>query len=333
MLDSAKLLGVVMQAKVSREEFINIWSRFGSASKVAKCLDVSERSVLNRRRRIEQDTNQPLISFNDRSQAYSNVQPIQTSLNKIELGILNQTIIVFSDAHFWPGEYTTAYKGLLWAIKELKPHVVISNGDAFDGASISRHDPLGWSKTPTVIEELKAVQTHLGEIEEAAKEARHNAKLLFTWGNHDTRFANKLALQAPQYRDVQGFKLQDHLPAWEFAWSVWPTSQCIIKHRYKSGIHAAHNNTVGAGINIVTGHLHSLKVTPYADYNGNRYGVDTGTLAEIYGPQFDYGEGNPLNHRSGFAVLTFKDGKLLWPELVHKWSETQVEFRGQVINL
>ena len=133
MLDSAKLFGVVMQAKVSREEFINIWSRFGSASKVAKCLDVSERSVLNRRRRIEQDTNQPLISFDDRSQAYSNVQPIQTSLNKIELGILNQTVIVFSDAHFWPGEYTTAYKGLLWAIKELKPHVVISNGDAFDG--------------------------------------------------------------------------------------------------------------------------------------------------------------------------------------------------------
>jgi hypothetical protein len=221
----------------------------------------------------------------------------------------------------------------LWAIKELKPHVVISNGDAFDGATISRHAPLGWSNTPSVIEELKAVQTHLGEIEETAKAARHNCKLLFTWGNHDTRFANKLVSQAPQYRDVQGFKLQDHLPAWEFCWSVWPTSDCIIKHRYKSGVHAAHNNTAAAGISICTGHLHSLKVTPFADYNGNRYGVDTGTLAEPYGPQFEYGEDNPLNHRSGFAVLTFKGGKLLWPELVHKWSDTQVEFRGQIINV
>jgi len=261
------------------------------------------------------------------------LQPAKTSINKIELGVLDQTIIVFSDAHFWPNEYTTAYKGLLWAIKELKPHAVVANGDCFDGASISRHDPLGWSKTPSVIEELKAVQTHLGEIEETAKAARHNCKLLYTWGNHDTRFANKLANQAPQYREVQGFKLEDHLPAWEFAWSVWPTKDCIIKHRYKNGVHATHNNTVNAGISIVTGHLHSLKVTPFADYNGNRYGVDTGTLAEPYGPQFDYGEGNPLNHRSGFVVLTFKNGKLLWPEFIHKWDENQVEFRGQVINL
>jgi hypothetical protein len=322
-----------MQAKVSRDEFVDAWNRLGSVTKVAQFLKMEERSVHRRRRRIEIDSNQPLVAFHEGAKAFAHMQPIKTALNKIELGVLNQTIIVFSDAHFWPGEYTTAYKGLLWAIKELKPHVVVSNGDAFDGASISRHDPLGWSKTPSVIEELKAVQAHLGEIEEVAKEARHNVRLISTWGNHDTRFANKLAAQAPQYREVQGFKLEDHFPAWEFCWSVWPTSQCIIKHRYKSGIHAAHNNTASAGISICTGHLHSLKVTPYADYNGNRYGVDTGTLAEPYGAQFDYGEGNPLNHRSGFAVLTFKDGKLLWPELVHKWSETQVEFRGQIINL
>jgi hypothetical protein len=322
-----------MQAKVSRQEFINVWNRHGSASEVAKLLDISERSVHKRRRRIEEDSNQPLVNGNERAKAFAHLQPIKTSLNRVELGILDQTIIVFSDAHFWPGEYTTAYKGLLWAIKELKPHAVISNGDAFDGASISRHPPLGWNHMPSVIEELKAVQAHLGEIEEAAKTARHNVKLLFTWGNHDTRFANKLASQAPQYKEVHGFKLEDHLPAWEFAWSVWPTKDCIIKHRYRSGVHAAHNNTVNAGISIVTGHLHSLKVTPFADYNGNRYGVDTGTLAEPYGPQFDYGEGNPLNHRSGFAVLTFKGGRILWPELVHKWGENQVEFRGQIINV
>jgi hypothetical protein len=322
-----------MVAAVSRTEFLEIWDRYGSVEKVAEYLKIDKRAVHRRRRRIEASENVPLATVHPNTNRYAQLQPIKTSLNRVELGVLDQTIIVFSDSHFWPGEYTTAYKGLLWAIKELKPHAVISNGDAFDGASISRHDPLGWSKTPSVIEELKAVQAHLGEIEETAKAARHNCKLLFTWGNHDTRFANKLAVQAPQYREVHGFKLEDHLPAWEFAWSVWPTPDCVIKHRYKSGVHAAHNNTVNAGISIVTGHLHSLKVTPFADYTGNRYGVDTGTLAEPYGRQFEYGEDNPLNHRSGFCVLTFKGGKLLWPELVHKWSDTQVEFRGQVINL
>jgi hypothetical protein len=322
-----------MQARVSQDEFIQAWKELGSATKVAQHFQIDERSVHRRRRKIEAERNVPLQSAHKNALVYAHMQPIQTSLNRVDLGVLDQTIIVVSDSHFWPGGRTTAYRGLLWAIKELKPHAVISNGDAFDGASISRHDPLGWSKTPSVIEELRAVQEALGEIEETAKAARHNCKTLFVWGNHDTRFANKLASQAPQYREVHGFKLQDHLPAWEFAWSVWPTSQCVIKHRYKNGVHATHNNTVNAGTSIVTGHLHSLKVTPFADYNGNRYGVDTGTLAEPYGPQFDYGEGNPLNHRSGFAVLTFKDGRILWPELVHKWADGVIEFRGKTITV
>ena len=51
----------------------------------------------------------------------------------------------------------------------------------------------------------------------------------------------------------------------------------VIKHRMKGGIHAAHKNTLHAGTTMVTGHLHSLKVTPFSDYNGTRWGVDTGT--------------------------------------------------------
>jgi hypothetical protein len=156
---------------------------------------------------------------------------------------------------------------------------------------------------------------------------------VFTWGNHDIRFGNKLAQHAPQFKDVQGFKLTDHIPDWDFCWAVWPTPQVIIKHRYKGGIHAAHNNTVASGVSICTGHLHSLKVTPFSDYNGNRFGVDTGTLAEPDGPQFTYAELNPSNHRSGFAVLNFFNGQLLWPELVHKFSEDHVEFRGEVIDV
>jgi len=62
--------------------------------------------------------------------------------------------------------------------------------------------------------------------------------------------------------------------------------------------------------------------------------VDTGTLAEVDGPQFiDYLEMNPTNWRSGFAVLTFEDSELLWPEIVHRWDDDHVEFRGQLINV
>ncbi len=92
---------------------------------------------------------------------------------------------------------------------------VLTTGSAltFDGASISRHDVTDQPQT-SVIQELKACQGALGEIEEVAKAARHNVKLLFTWGNHDIRFGNRLAQHAPQFKEVQGFKLTDHIITW-----------------------------------------------------------------------------------------------------------------------
>lgn len=314
-------------------EFIKLWGELQSASKLSHHLGIATRAVYLRRRWIEDHYKIKLGAADHRGSKYDLTKPKSFSpLKQIELGIEDGTVIVFSDAHFIPGQRSTAFKGLLWAIQEFKPKAVICNGDAFDGASISRYDASDMPQT-SVIQELKACQAALEEIEETAKAERHNVKLVFTWGNHDARFANRLAQHAPQFKDVYGFKLTDHIPNWEFCWSCWPTEQVVVKHRYKNGIHATHNNTVNAGVSIVTGHLHSLKVTPFDDYNGTRYGVDTGTLAETDGPQFTYGELNPSNHRSGFAVLNFFNGKLLWPEVVHKFDEDQIEFRGEVIDV
>ena len=312
-------------------EFIKIWMELRSASAVGKHLGIHTRAVFLRRRWIENHYKIKLASDDVRATYYDKRPKSHSPLKQIDLGIEDGVVLVFSDAHFIPGQRSTAFKGLLWAIQEFKPKAVICNGDAFDGSSISRYDPS--DHQVSVIQELKACQGMLGEIEEAAKAERHNVKLIFTFGNHDSRFASKLANHAPQFKEVAGFKLEDHIPNWEFCWACWPTPQVIVKHRYKGGIHATHNNTVNAGVSIVTGHLHSLKVTPFSDYNGNRYGVDTGTLAEPDGPQFTYGELNPNNHRSGFAMLSFFNGKLLWPELIHKFYEGQIEFRGEVIDV
>lgn len=311
-------------------EFIELWKLHGSATAIHKVTGGNIRTIQRRRAALETKYGLLLEAKNPNGRP----ERSQVAYERKQLGVLNGTGIVFSDAHYWPGIVTTAHKGLLWAIKEFKPSFVVCNGDALDGASISRFSPSGIvGKEPSLIEELKACQERLAEVEETAKEARHNVRLVYTWGNHDARFNARLAANAPEFAQTYGFKLEDHLPTWEFCMTCWATDDVVIKHRYKGGIHATHNNTATAGKSIVTGHLHSLKVTPYADYNGNRFGVDTGTLAEPYGPQFSYGEDNPLNHRSGFAILTFKDGKLLWPELVHKWDEGQVEFRGQIINV
>jgi hypothetical protein len=291
-------------------------------------------SGLNKRRRRIENKQKIEITAPKSTGQYEHLQTAHVHPTKKDLGILNGIVIVFSDAHFWPGIYSTAFKGLLWAIKELKPNAVIANGDIFDGAGISRHPRIGWAKAPSVMDELKACTISMGYIEEAAKEARHNVKLIWPLGNHDARFETFLAANAPQYEHVKGFSLQDHFPDWEPCWAVWINEGTVIKHRFKGGIHATHNNTMWSGKNIVTGHLHSLKVTPFSDYNGVRYGIDTGTLAEPYGPQFeDYTEHGPLNWRSGFAVLTFVDGQLILPELVATHGPDSIEFRGRVIKV
>jgi hypothetical protein len=319
---------------VSDEEFIEMWRTLKSAAAICQKLGIQERAVHSRRRRIEGKYAIKLEAKDFRTDLWTHRQTAHEHAARHHLGIENGTVIVFSDAHFWPGIRTTAFKGLLWAIKELKPKAVINNGDAFDGAAISRFPRVGWDSKPSVIEELKACDMYLGEIDDEAKRAYSKAKLVWALGNHDARFENRLANTVPEFMAVGGFKLKDHFPAWIPCWSCWPTEDVVVKHRMKGGIHATHNNAVSSGKTIVTGHLHSLKVTPYSDYNGERFGVDTGTLADTGGPQFvDYLEDNPTNWRSGFAVLTFHNGRLLWPELAHALAPGAIQFRGQVINV
>lgn len=197
----------------SDEEFIELWRTYESGSVMAKAINMDLRSILRRKNAIEIRYSENLKSKNNPTQT------VKLNAARKELGIENGIVLVFSDAHFWPGIHTTAYKGLLWAIKEFQPKAVIANGDVFDGASISRFPRIGWDSTPSVIQELKACEIALGEIEEAAKKARHNVNLVWTLGNHDARFENRLAANAPQYEYVKGFSLKDHFPAWHPCWS------------------------------------------------------------------------------------------------------------------
>jgi predicted phosphodiesterase len=247
-----------------------------------------------------------------------------------EVYLENGGVLVASDMHYWPGEPSTAHRAFVKFCKRLKPSIVAMNGDVLDAAAISRHPPIGWNKIPSVKEELEVCQERLGEIVEAAG----NAKRFWMLGNHDSRFECRLAQVAPEFKDVHGISLSDHFPEWVGCWSLHINNNTVIKHRYKGGLHAPHNNTVTAGRSIITGHLHSQKVTPFSDYNGTRYGVDTGCLADPSHDAFtDYTEDNPKNWRSGFCVLTYRDGCLLYPELVTVWDANHVQFRGELIEV
>jgi predicted phosphodiesterase len=249
-----------------------------------------------------------------------------------QLRVENGTVLVFSDSHYFPGINSTAHRAFLWACKQLRPSAVVNNGDSLDGASISRWPRIGWDSKPTVLQELQACTERLTEIEMAAG----TRNLYWNLGNHDSRFETFLASKVPEFQGVSGFHLKDHFSLWLPSWSVWINEHVVVKHRMRGGIHATRNNALNAGKTVVTGHLHSLKVTPLSDYNGTRWGVDTGTLAQPYGAQFtDYTEDGVVDWRSGFVVLTFWNGTLLDPETVRVMDEERglVVFRGQVITV
>lgn len=313
-------------------EFVKVWNRLGSPTLVAKELGITNRVVMERRRSVEDALGIELPTFNDLSQrgaARAATDMLKRHEGRLDLEIDNGCAIVFSDAHFQPGVRTTAFRAMLALIRQMKPFAVINNGDAFDGGNISRHPRIGWDKQPSVLDELKAVDERLIEVEKAAR----GAQFIWALGNHDARFESFLAAAAPQFEGVQGFSLKHHFPKWKPCWSTWVNDETVIKHRWHNGVHATYNNTLKSGVTIVTGHLHRLKIEGFSDFKGRRWGVDTGTLAEPYGPQFiHYTEGNPVNWASGFVVMTWRGGKLLTPELVRKWDEDTVEFRGHLLD-
>lgn len=253
--------------------------------------------------------------------------------HRIEWTVKDGIVLVGGDAHIWPGKQPPAMRAFVKFAKDMAPTGIVLNGDIFDGASISRHSRIMWEQSPTVQQELEAAHDWLNALVLSAPK-----KALMAWpeGNHDARFESFLSSRVSEYAGIKGMHLKDHFSArLQPCWSVWINNSVVVKHRGPAGgAHATWNNTLKAGKTIVTNHLHAAQVRPFSDYNGTRYGVDTGCLAEPYGPQFlAYTEDNVRNHRDGFCVLTFRDGELMMPELVLVWDDKTVQWRGDLIRV
>ena len=310
---------------VPEADFIRLLEEHGMAE-TARRLGITQRAVCSRRVRAERHIGRQITLPNAKG-----AHPTRFNVShpgRIELDIKDGIVLVGSDFHYWPGPPSVCHRAFVHLCKELKPKVVVANGDVVDLAAISRFPPIGWEKQPTVQEEIETAQERLGEIEFASGKAQK----IWCLGNHDGRFETRLATVAPEYAKVHGIHLRDHFPLWEPCWSVW-INDCVVKHRFKGGIHAVHNNTMWSGRSIITGHLHSAMVRPFSDYDGTRYGVDTGCIADSDHRAFQYLEDNARNWRSAFCVLTFTGGRLLMPELVLAWDDKHVQWRGELIQV
>ena len=317
--------------KATDQEFIACWhANDGNARKVADALGYSTvRNVYERRNSIERARGVQLPSSGACGPGRGDAGTPAYNYNpRLKIDNFTGTLVSFSDCHWWPGlSETLAFKALLEVIKEIKPELVVGNGDLLDGARISRFGRSDWAQTPTLDAELEEVKARCSDIRAVHRRARH----IRTIGNHDQRFDKILANKVSEMEGVEGFRLADHLKEWEETVSIWINGHTVLKHRWHGGIHAAWNNVVKSGVTMITGHTHDLESKPYSDYRGRRYGAQDGTLADPYGPQFAYGEDNPVKACSGFLVATFtKGGQILQPELCEV-IDGVAWFRGQVV--
>lgn len=320
---------------VSEDEFVRLWSVHGNVTSMSRAIGIDVRNVQARRKRLmAKGYDLPTTA----TPGYESKVPVQfqggegwTFTPEKHLWIDTGSIVAFSDCHYWPGPPSIAHRALIEVIRDVKPRVVFANGDVYDGGTIGRHPPHGFSNRPTPVQELHACQERLGEVEQAMP---NGSELLWNVGNHDWRWERTLATKAEEFRELFGMRLADHFPAWDFQWMTyvnWESKDPVaVFHDMAAGIHAGYNNTLKSGVTTVTGHTHQLEVKPYVDMRGRRYGVQTGTIADLDCPQFEYQRRRPSLACSGFAVLTFREGRLLLPEICQV-VEGKAYFRSEVV--
>jgi len=330
-----------MTIKVNDADFLAAWGQYASPTAIAKHLNLDIRTVHLRRARLEKKLGRALPSIkhngdkgNRSSLDNPALQSLYQSPTRLHDTVTDGTVVIFSDAHYWPGIVSTAHRGVVRLIEELKPKLIIANGDIFDMASPSHWGRRDFSAVPNVRQELEACQERLAEIEKAAGK---RCRLVRTIGNHCIRFTKKLVTTVAEFEGVRGFALKDHFPRWQECWSIHLNPDTAgwteIKHRWKGGVHSSFNNAKESSVHYCTGHDHALRVQEFTNRRGTFYGVNSGTLADPDGPQFSYSEDSPANHRSGFAVLTYHKGELLRPALCRVIAEGVVDFERRAIQV
>jgi hypothetical protein len=315
-----------MKQKVTDSQFIDSWLINGGAQAVANDVGMTVRNVYARRRAIEARTGRKLISEIEQGNKPTLLLPENKTQANLEF--LNGTMLVGSDCHYMPDSVSPAHRAFVAAAKKLKPEVICLNGDIFDFASISRHPKMNTRPMPTLQQELEAGQDRCKEIVNASP----NSLFVRTLGNHDMRLDVRLANQAPEFAGL--ISLKTYLPEWLDCVSMMVNDDTVILHKWANGMHAAYNNVMkGLFMNVITGHTHRLHCRPMSSsWRGGetRFGIETGTMAEPSHEAFDYCLDSNKDWQPGFVVLTWKDGRLQYPEFCHVVNENVV-FRGSYL--
>ncbi len=230
-------------------------------------------------------------------------------------------ILVFSDAHF-EGHETPSYQIMLKVLKDLvqtrQLKCIVANGDIMDLSVLSSFAKFHTEIRPkerTVQKEIYDSQAQLNKIQRIIDKAKYPIKQIATFGNHETRLSKAAMSWGRAFEDLEAFKISSLFPDWDWAMSHLIDDTVMIKHRLRGGIHTAYQNSMRAGIHIITGHTHQLNARTFNTYTTSSMSIQTGHLSDSYHPYLEDAIANDWNN--GFAVVTIDPiEKTVAPELV-----------------
>lgn len=207
-------------------------------------------------------------------------------------------VLVISDTHI-PHEHPFALDFCKEIYKKEKCDTVIQIGDFIDWHSISFH-----TKKP----ELAGPTDEFTLAKEKVKKwykAFPKMKLLI--GNHSCRpqrLAESVNIPAnfiKEYNDLW------ETPGWTWADEYFIDNVLYVHGEGFGGIYPAANACKNVGLNIVTGHVHSVAMVWW---NANKlrrtFGMTVGSLIDDKSPAFEYAKNTA--RKSIIAVGTVKDG-------------------------
>ena len=107
--------------RVPDKAIIDAMRALKSPKKVAKELNLDERQVYKRLATIEERTGE---SFKVDSVTVQKRGQYQPEYDSLELKVVDSVMVMYSDAHFWPGLDSCANRALLKLLPEIKPNWV-----------------------------------------------------------------------------------------------------------------------------------------------------------------------------------------------------------------
>ena len=275
------------------------------------------------RQQAEELTGVPLLPHDNKFNYVTRVERANMPplTNFIRITNTPYCMLVFSDAHF-EGHETPSYKIMLSVLKDLiktrQLKLIVANGDIMDLSVLSKFAKYHTEIRPqerTVQQEIWDSQEQLLKIQRIIDKPKYPIKQIATFGNHETRLSKAAAAWGRAFEDLEAFKIQNLFPDWEWAMSHLVDDTVMIKHRMRGGIHTAYQNSMRAGMHIVTGHTHQLNSRTFNTYTTSSMAIQTGHLSQAYHPYLEDNVANDWNN--GFAVITIDpQEKTVHPELV-----------------